>query len=175
MALNDIPSLLTHFGENLTLLLALVLLYSLVGLPLLRRAGRFGALVASILFGGIAILGMQWPIEMVPGYGVDGRNLVVFAAAAFAGPWTAGITTAIVILYQIASDAPGLIAGIGGAVSAALLGVALYLRWWRRARIGGPGEFLGSGLVLAAISLPWNLIVGGLDQHAAFRLLAPLA
>src|SRR5215475_50254 len=103
MALNDIPSMLMHFGENLALLLALVLLYSLVGLPLLRRAGRFGALAVSVLFGGIVILGMQWPIEMVPGYGIDGRNLVVCAAAAFAGPWTVAITTAIVILYQIVS------------------------------------------------------------------------
>src|SRR5215475_50230 len=103
MALNDIPSMLTHFGENLALLLALVLLYSLVGLPLLRRAGRFGALAASVLFDSITILGMQWPIEMVPGYDIDGHNLVIFAAAAFAGPWTAAITTTIVILYQIVS------------------------------------------------------------------------
>jgi PAS domain S-box-containing protein len=31
------------------------------------------------------------------------------------------------------------------------------------------------GLVLAGISLPWNLIIGGLDQHTALQLLTPLA
>ena len=104
MALNDISTLLTHFGENLALLLALVLLYSLVGMPLLRRAGRFGAAIASVLFGGIAVLGMQWPIEMVPGYGVDGRNLVIFAAGAFGGPWTGAITAFLVVAYPAEYD-----------------------------------------------------------------------
>ncbi|HTO85148.1 MAG TPA: PAS domain S-box protein [Methylomirabilota bacterium] len=174
MALNDIPSLLTHFGENLTLLLALVLLYSLVGLPLLRRAGRFGAVVASVLFGGIAILGMQWPIEMVPGYGIDGRNLVIFAAAAFGGPWTAGVTTALVIAYQLASDAPGTLATVGAGLSAALLGVALYLRWWRRARMGGPSEFVAGGLVLTLFCVPWHLLVPGVDVDTALHLVLPV-
>jgi len=174
MALNDIATLLTHFGENLALLLALVLLYSLVGMPLLRRAGRFGAIIASVLFGGIAILGMQWPIEMAPGYGVDGRNLVVFAAGAFGGPWTAGITAALVIGYHVMRDQPGMLATIGAAVSAALLGVALYLRWWRRARVGGPIEFLGSGLLLTLFCVPWHLLVPGVGADTALRLVLPV-
>jgi len=174
MALNDVSILLTHFGENLALLLALVLLYSLVGMPLLRRAGRFGAGIASVLFGGIAVLGMQWPIEIVPGYGVDGRNLVIFAAGAFGGPWTGGITAFLVVAYRIMTDSPGLLATIGAAGSAAMLGTALYLRWWRRARIGGPVEFLSSGLLLTLVCVPWHLLVPGVDVDLALRLVVPV-
>ena len=57
MAYDDLLGLIPEFGENFALLLALALLYSLIGLPLLRRAGHFGAVAAGLLFGAMAILG----------------------------------------------------------------------------------------------------------------------
>src|SRR5215813_10452775 len=175
MAYDDLLGLIPKFGENFALLLALALLYSLIGLPLLRRAGHFGAIIAGLLFGSMAILGMRWPIAIAIGETVDDRNLIVLAAGAFGGPWTAAVCAIAVIAYRIFIGAPDILNSIAAITAVALLGTTLYLRWWRRARIGGPGEFLAVGLVLAAISLPWNLIVGGLDQHTALRLLTPLA
>jgi PAS domain S-box-containing protein len=175
MSYDDLLGLIPEFGENFALLLALALLYSLIGLPLLRRAGHFGAVAAGLLFGSMAILGMRWPIEIALGQSIDSRNLIVLAAGAFGGPWTAAVCALAVIAYRIVTAAPDILNSIAAITAAALLGTALYLRWWRRARIGGPGEFLAMGLVLAGISLPWNLIIGGLDQHTALRLLPPLA
>ena len=175
MAYDDLLGLIPEFGENFALLLALALLYSLIGLPLLRRAGHFGAVAAGLLFGSMAILGMRWPIEIALGQSIDSRNLIVLAAGAFGGPWTAAVCALAVIAYRIVTAAPDILNSIAAITAAALLGTALYLRWWRRARIGGPGEFLAMGLVLAGISLPWNIIIGGLDQHTALQLLTPLA
>ena len=45
MAYDDLLGLIPEFGESFAVLLALALLYSLIGLPLLRRAGHFGAVV----------------------------------------------------------------------------------------------------------------------------------
>jgi hypothetical protein len=67
MAYDDLLGLIPEFGENFALLLALALLYSLIGLPLLRRAGHFGAVAAGLLFGNMAILGMRWPIAIAAG------------------------------------------------------------------------------------------------------------
>ncbi|HZF35653.1 MAG TPA: PAS domain S-box protein [Candidatus Angelobacter sp.] len=174
MAYDDLLGLIPEFGENFALLLALALLYSLIGLPLLRRAGHFGAVAAGLLFGNMAILGMRWPIEIAAGQSVDCRNLIVLAAGAFGGPWTALVCAIAVVAYRILMGAPDILSMIAVVTAAALLGTALYLRWWRRARIGSPGEFLAVGLLLTIINLPWPLILAGLDQHTALRLLTPL-
>jgi hypothetical protein len=116
------------------------LLYSLIGLPLLRRAGHFGAVAAGLLFGSMAILGMRWPIEIALGQSIDSRNLIVLAAGAFGGPWTAAVCALAVIAYRIVTAAPDILNSIAAIMAAALLGTALYLRWWRRARIGGPAN-----------------------------------
>ena len=106
MAYDDLLGLIPEFGENFALLLALALLYSLIGLPLLRRAGHFGEVVAGLLFGGMAILGTRWPIALAAGQSVDGCNLVILAAGAFGGPWVAVVAALTVIADRILVGAP---------------------------------------------------------------------
>ncbi len=173
MAYDHLLGLLPAFGENFALLLALALLYSLIGLPLLRRAGHVGAVVAGLLFGGIAVLGMRWPIELTAEYSLDGRNLIVLAAGAFGGPWTAVVCAIAVIAYRIATGGADLLLSVGVITVAALMGTALYLRWWRRARSGGPGEFLIVGALLGMVCLPLHVLVYELDADAALNLAAP--
>jgi hypothetical protein len=132
MAYHDLLGLIPEFGENFALLLALALLYSLVGLPLLRRAGHFGEAAAGLLFGGMAILGMRWPIALAAGQSVDGRNLVILAAGAFGGPWVAMVAALAVIADRILVGAPDILGTIAVAAASALLGTALWVRWWRR-------------------------------------------
>src|SRR6266850_5369814 len=109
MAYDDLLCLIPEFGETFALLLALALLYSLIGLPLLRRAGHFGAVAAGLLFGSMAILGMRWPIEIAIGQSLDGRNLIVLAAGAFGGPWTAMVCALAVMAYRIVTGAPDIV------------------------------------------------------------------
>ncbi len=174
MAYEDLLGLLPAYGENFALLLALALLYSLIGLPLLRRAGHVGAVAAGLLFGGIAILGMRWPLELAADQSVDIRNLTVLAASAFGGPWTAAACAIAVIAYRVFAGGADLLASVGAVTIAGLLGTFLYLRWWRRARIGGAGEFLAVGAVLAVVCLPLHLVVYELDARSALELAAPV-
>src|SRR5262249_24368608 len=125
MAYDDLLGLIPEFGENFGLLLALALLYSLIGLPLLRRAGHFGGVVAGLLFGGMAILGMRWPIEIAAGQNVHGRNLIVLAAGAFGGPSTAVVSAIAVGADRILTGAPDILGSIAVITAAALLGTAL--------------------------------------------------
>src|SRR5215468_7370336 len=113
MAYDDLLGLIPEFGENFSLLLALALLYSLIGLPLLRRAGHLGAVVAGLLFGAMAILGMRWPIEIGAAHSVDARNLIVLAAGAFGGPGTAAVSALAVVGDLIFANAPDILGAIG--------------------------------------------------------------
>jgi len=174
MVLRDILGLLTDFGQSLALLLALVLLYAMIGLPLLRRAGRLGNIAAGLLFAGIAILGLHWPAT-VAGQGINASNLIVFAAGAFGGPLTAAVTAAVVMTATIATGAANWLATGGAIATSAILGVGLYLRWWRRGSIGGPLVFLTSGLTLAAVCLPWHILSGPMTADALLRLVVPIA
>ena len=163
--MDSLLTLLIDLGENLALLLVLALLYNLAGMPLIRRAGQFGAAGMGVLFGIIALAAMQVPIELGPGTAggaaIDGRNLIVLAAGAFGGPWAGLAAAAIVGAATLAAGDAGIIAGsvvaIGNALTAAALGTVLYLRWWRRGTLAGRREFLIGGLILAAVSLPWHL------------------
>ncbi|MGE0119290.1 MAG: PAS domain S-box protein [Dongiaceae bacterium] len=170
MAYDAFLGLLPAYGENFALLLALALLYSLIGLPLLRRAGHAGAVVAGLLFGGVAVLGIRWPIELAAGYSVDARNLIILAAGAFGGPWTALVCAVTVIAYRIGAGGTDLLLSIGVVAVAALLGTALYLRWWRRAHIGGAGEFIAVGALLAVLALPWHHVLLESDPRDAALL-----
>ncbi|HET6224306.1 MAG TPA: PAS domain S-box protein [Dongiaceae bacterium] len=168
--MNDFLDLLVHFGGMLVLILALVLLYSRVGLPLLRRAGRMGAIGTGALFGAIAILGMQGPAAIAPGQSIDGGNLILLAAAAFAGPWSGVVAAGIVGAYRLAAGTPQILASLSAIAAATLIGTGLYLRWWRRARFGGSGELLLSGLLLALASLAWPLMSAEMAPAALLRL-----
>ena len=101
MAYLDLLELFPQFSVNVALLLALALLYSLLGLPLLRRAGHVGAVIAGLLFGGSAILATQWPIQLTGGYALEGHNLIILAAGAFGGPWAGGVAALTVIANSI--------------------------------------------------------------------------
>ncbi len=166
--------LLTAFGENLALLLALGVLYTLFGLPWLRRAGRSGAVGMGAIFGTIAIAGIQAGIELAPGVFFDGRNIVVMAAAAFGGPWAGLAAAGIAGAYRLWLGGAGTVAGLGGVASAALLGTWLYLRWWRRGGTAGFGDFALGGLLLAVVTLLWLWAVPEIGARLVAEVAVPL-
>jgi hypothetical protein len=66
MTLHELFRVLVDLGENLAVLLALVLLYSLFGVALLRHAGRIGAIAAGAIFAVIAVLSQSVPVAIFP-------------------------------------------------------------------------------------------------------------
>jgi len=77
--------------QNATLLITLIVLYGLIS----RRKITYSLvpqLINGVLFGGIAIIGMNIPIEYSPGVFYDGRSIVLSLAGTFGGGITAALS-----------------------------------------------------------------------------------
>ena len=88
--------MLLELTKSLALLFSLCFLYGLV-LRVYRGRPIAEQLVSGLLFGGICVLGMWSPIELVPGALIDARTVVLSMAALVCGPWAALLATALAI------------------------------------------------------------------------------
>ena len=78
-------SLGTGLIVNLALLICLTFIYAALRrwLPAERPYTR--SVVTGLLFGTIALLGMQMPVHLAPGIILDGRNVLLALAGPFGG------------------------------------------------------------------------------------------
>jgi PAS domain S-box-containing protein len=170
MTLQQLFRVLVDLGENLAVLLALVLLYSLFGVALLRHAGRIGAAAAGAIFAVIAILSQSVPVAIFPGQPVDSQLPILLAAGAFGGPLTVAVASVLVGLHGILlSGKMALVAG-GPIIACAAFSIWLYVKWWRRSQLGTSREMLMAGMMLAVLALPWHLVEPGMSAAALGRL-----
>ncbi len=153
--------LLIELSENVALLLALSLVYSLLAVPVIRRSGHLAAGLMGLAFGAIAVTSMHMPVSFGPAVLVDGRAIIVLGAGAFGGPIAGAIAAAVAVGGAFLLDRPEMWIGIAVTLSAGLLGGVLYLQWWRRGRITRIRDFIGAGFGLALIELAWALALPG--------------
>ncbi len=113
------------------------------------------------LFGGLAIVGMNFPFHYSEGIIYDGRSIILSLAGLFGGGIVALISGVIVTVYRFLLGGAGFYAGFATIASAVLMGL-----WVRRQLVGKfhiPGIkhliFVGFGthiLMLASqLLLPW--------------------
>jgi len=170
MTLQDLFRVLVDLGENLAVLLALVLLYSLFGVALLRHAGRIGAAAAGAIFAVIAVLSQNVPVAIFPGQPVDSQLPFLLAAGAFGGPLTVGVAAILVGIHGIfISGKPALVTLVPIAACTAF-SIWLYVKWWRRSQLGTSREILMAGMTLAVLVLPWHMFEPGMSAAALGRL-----
>jgi PAS domain S-box-containing protein len=166
-------SLGTGLIVNLALLICLTFVYAALRrwLPAERPHAR--SVVTGILFGAIALLGMQIPVQLAPGIILDGRNVLLALAGPFGGAVAAAVAAVLVAGYRLYLGGFGALAGIGSIITAALLGViALRLREDRTDREILPFCFL-LGLAVSAASLLWIFALP--DFQLALGLIKKLA
>lgn len=111
--------------NNITLLLSLSILYSIIS----RRWDYSSVLhrvIAGILFGIVAIVGMMNPLKLQPGVIFDGRSIILSIGGLFGGPITALISTLMSSVYRIYLGGAGTYMGVGVIVSSSLFGVIYY-------------------------------------------------
>ena len=147
--------------ENVLLALLLVFAVGQVSERISQRWEWAGDVVNGVLFGLAAILCMSFPLEPQPGVRVDLRSLVVFLAGPFAGPIAASVAAAIAGGYRIWLGGMGALAGVGGVVTAAILGSLIWkfhglLSSWRAALL--------AGVALSVTTIPWFLAIGSLEN-----------
>ncbi len=162
---------LIDLTQNIAMLLALTFVYSFV-YPLLARFSRYvidG--INGLLFGSFAVIAMMQPILIAPGIFYDGRTVVIAIAGLYGGPIPALIAAVMVCLYRASLGGAGMYAGIGAALSAALLSIVVRNYLLRR------GEWLPSklhlflaGIGLSLIGGLWSLIVFNFDPSVLVQL-----
>ena len=81
-------------AENLALIVACSTVYGFIRRRL-SCSRRCIAILAGVLFGGVAITGMMIPFDYAPGVIFDGRSALLSIAGLFGGPITAAIAAAI--------------------------------------------------------------------------------
>ncbi len=111
--------------QNTSLIVALTTLYSL--LSRLKGYGEtWGKILLGLLFGGVAMVGMQLPFHYAPGVFYDGRSIILAMAGLFGGGTTAVVSTVLAGVYRAQIGGAGVWAGLGTILGCA--GVGLILR-----------------------------------------------
>lgn len=111
--------------NNITLILSLSILYSLIS-QRWDYSSIWHKVLAGVLFGFVAILGMLNPLKLQPGVIFDGRSIILSIGALFGGPITAIISAIISSLYRIYLGGAGAIMGVSVIASSSAIGVGYY-------------------------------------------------
>jgi PAS domain S-box-containing protein len=148
--------------QNLTLLVALSALYTLVA-RLRQSYEIWGKICMGFLFGCVTIAGMMRPFHYTPGIIYDGRSIILTLAGLFGGGTCVIITSIIAGFYRTYLGGPGIWAGVATILVTALLGL-----FFRRIADNHPERYkpislYGIGIVthLAMLAcqllLPWPI------------------
>ena len=140
--------------KGTALLLSLVILLSFV--ERFRRIETLaGRILSGALFGGITVVGMAMPLQLMSGVIFDARSVIVSMAGFWGGPVVALISGGMGACYRLWLGGDGASTGTAVIASSAILGLAFrYLRN-RLDLHAGPLFFLGFGLLVQAVVVLW--------------------
>ncbi len=169
--------LFAEFGENLALLIALTFLYSRITRQSINSRSTERSLIQGLLFGCIAILGMQLPIQVAEGVIVDGRIIIVLLASPFAGRLAGLITGLMVIGFRFHLGGIGMIAGIGAIATAMVVGMLFATKFDAEIRKIGVKQLLLMALVITPLSLLWIFALPSMEMALPIlsKLLLPVS
>jgi hypothetical protein len=80
--------------QNISLLVTLAAIHRVFMARFEQDSLRYQILVG-LLFGGVGIIGMMTPLDLLPGIIFDGRSIILSIAGLFGGPIVAIISAAI--------------------------------------------------------------------------------
>jgi len=161
----------TDILNNIGLLLALCFLY--------RFTARYwkmhtftGKLFTGILFGGVACVGMLFPVIYSPGITFDGRTIVLAMIGLFGGFVPSAIAVGMTSILRIGQGGIGVWMGLGTIVSSALIGLLYrYLRM-RYPFMKTARHFYTFGIVVHMVMLGCTI---ALPAHIRWQVLLNIA
>ncbi|HDP79390.1 MAG TPA: PAS domain S-box protein [Spirochaetes bacterium] len=113
----------TELLHNLALIMVMGVIYSFIYRKLEYDSLMFRA-ASGVLFGVIALLGMNLSFTLMPGIIFDGRSVILAVAGLFGGLVPALIASVMAAFYRVWIGGGGVITGVLVIVSSAGLGVA---------------------------------------------------
>lgn len=133
--------------EHLAILLALGLLYSFL-LRYRDMAKRTGQILAGLLFGSVAALGIIYSNSVQGGILFDARSVILPMAGMFGG-WPAALLSGLIALTtRIIVGGDGLFTGILTILLSVAAGVILRFSLKKNPRLSHPTKFLLAGFIL---------------------------
>ncbi|MBR9974953.1 MAG: PAS domain S-box protein [Bacteroidetes bacterium] len=135
---------------NLSLLLALTVLSSLIGRQR-QWDTRKREVLQGLLYGSIAIIGMLYPLELVQGVIFDGRSVVISLCALFFGPLSVLIAAVMTFATRIAIGGAGVFTGTLVIGASALIGLAFRYRLLRRNKTVSSRYLLLLGVIVHGV------------------------
>ena len=157
--------------NNITLLLSLSILYSLI-LKHWNYSAFWHRVITGVLFGLVAVVGMMNPLKLQPGVIFDGRSIILSIGGLFGGPATAIISTIISSLYRIYLGGAGVLMGVSVIFSSSIIGVIYYY-----IRKKHPNSTRLVYLILFGVVVHFNMLVltSALPSNMSFEVLKTIA
>ena len=113
--------------QNTTLLISLSLLQGLV-IRYLKQKSVVYQVFSGLIYGAIAIAGMNMPVALMPGVFYDGRSIVLLMAGLFGGNLTASVAIVLAGGFRFWVGGAGIWAGTASIVISALIGLFFRMR-----------------------------------------------
>jgi PAS domain S-box-containing protein len=147
--------------QNLSLLLAMALLFDLYPFKYQRNKFHFIQIPVGILLGGIGIVLILTPWVFFPGIFIDTRNILLSISGLFFGTVPTVIAMVILVVFRIILGGVGLPAGVMMIITSGLIGLAwrhLRKKPLRSIRIN---ELYFFGLIIQINMLLWTALFPG--------------
>lgn len=159
--------------EHLAILLALGLLYSFI-LRYRDMARRTGQILAGLLFGSVAALGILNFYTIQDGILFDARSVILPMAGIFGGWPAALLAGTIATTTRIAIGGEGMITGITTILLSVFAGVIIRTTKKRYALLGHPTGFLLAGFILHIFITISMVTLPSPSRELYFRELLPV-
>ncbi|MGQ7871217.1 PAS domain S-box protein [Sunxiuqinia sp. sy24] len=150
--------MITDLLQNATLLITLTVSYSFL-IRIKKSEGYGFRTLAGLLFGLIALIGMNMPVHFQPGIIFDGRSIILALAGLFGGSFVAGIVTIIAVTYRMILGGIGIWAGSATIIVSALIGLAFRRYHNNKPENIKPLLLLGMGFLTHVAMLSCQLIL----------------
>lgn len=166
-------NILLEIAENITVIFVLIFVYSLLRTSISTLPPPTQVVLNGSLLGGIAVIGISFPIIVQPGIFYDGRGIVIGIAALFGG-WRTGLVTALIVIgYRMTLGGAGIAPTILASALHVVVGAAFY-----RAVAPTPQTIRAINLFIAGIGFGCNVLIANgllLPQSMANTILATIS
>ena len=141
------PMIYSTLVNNITLIVALSILYSLI-VRKWEYASKPHRVISGFLFGAVAVIGMMNPLVFSPGLIFDGRSIII-SIAGFIGGWVTALIAALMsIAYRVYLGGPGAIMGVSVITSSAVIGIIYHNLRKKHAYLTKPSHLIGFGVIV---------------------------
>ncbi len=164
----------TYFIHNITLLITLTVIYSVLLRFFSKRTIRLQTL-SGMLFGLIAIVGMMTAAEIEDGLFFDGRSVVLSVGALFGGPLPAVISMLIAGAYRATVGGEGMVIGLFSILSSSALGTLFFYLRKKHKKADSPLAYLTLGFLVHLFVLIWySLLAEEVSIHLVSTVFGPI-